>query len=119
MAITHAYYHEHVLIDSFNLCLPRQWHQKCLLAFLNAITKYGVFKFIPGNSSRNACWRFLALPLGFVFPSNGTRKAMTVFLNAYRNILQAHRYIVVAFHPEVFGYRSFIFSQRKAWCKSL
>ena len=65
------------------------------------------------------CWQFLASLLGFVFSNNGTRNALTIFLNAYKNILQAHGYIVVAFHLEVFGYCLFIFSQRKAWCKGL
>jgi hypothetical protein len=58
------------------------------------------------------CWHFLAQSLGLVFLSNGTRNAVTIFLNTCRNILQTYGYIVVAFHPKVFGYRSFIFFQR-------
>ena len=41
MVTIHAYDHDHVLLDSFNLCLPRQRLQKCLLAYLCAITRYG------------------------------------------------------------------------------
>jgi hypothetical protein len=66
-----------------------------------------------------ACWHFLAQSLGLMFPNNGTRNAVTIFLNTCRNTPQAYGYIIVAFYPEVFGYRSFIFSQRKAWYKSL
>jgi len=67
----------------------------------------------------NNYWHFLASSLGIVFPSNDTGNALTIFLNTCRNIPQAHGYIIVAFHPVVFRYRSFIFSQRKAWYKSL
>ena len=73
----------------------------------------------PKPISIDDCWRFLASPLGFVFPSSRTRNAVTIFLNTCRNIPQAHGYIVLAFHPEVFEYRSFIFSQSKIWCKSI
>ena len=80
---------------------------------------YPVTSAFPSNGARNACWHFLAQSLGLVFPRNGTRNAVTIFLNTCRNIPQAHGYIVVAFHPQVFWYRSFIFFPRKAWCKSL
>jgi hypothetical protein len=46
-----------------------------------------------------------------MFPSNGTRNDLRIFLNAYKNIPQEHGYIVVAFHQEVFGYHSIIFSK--------
>ena len=81
-----------------------------MLAFLSVITKCGYFKSIPGNGVRNACWHFLTQSLELVFPSNDTKNAVTIFLYTCRNIPQAYGYIVVAFHPEVFRYRSFIFS---------
>ena len=69
------------------------------------------------KSDGEGCWHFLASSLGLVFPRNGTRNALTIFLNANRNIPQAYGYIVVAFLPEIFGYHSFIFSQRMALLK--
>jgi hypothetical protein len=63
------------------------------------------------------CWHSLALLLGLVYPSNNTKECQPIGHNVYRYYPQAHGSIVVAFHPEVFGYHSFIFSQRKAWCK--
>jgi hypothetical protein len=39
MATIQTYYHEHVLLVSFNQCLPRQRRQKCLLALLNVIAR--------------------------------------------------------------------------------
>jgi hypothetical protein len=50
-----------------------------------------------GQADLSHYWYFLASLLGFVFPSNGTRSVVTIFLNTCRNILQAHGYIVVAF----------------------
>jgi hypothetical protein len=54
MATLHAYYHEHVLLDSL-----------INYAFL-------------GNGTTNACWHFLALPLRMgleAITGNGTRNA--------------------------------------------
>ena len=40
----------------------------------------------PKPISIDDCWRFLASPLGLVFPSNGTKNAVMIFLNTCRNI---------------------------------
>jgi hypothetical protein len=45
-----------------------------VLAFLNAITKYGVFKSNPGNGAKNACWHFLTISLRLMFPSDAAKK---------------------------------------------
>ena len=42
------------LVKSLHLVPSRQRHQKCLLAFLSAITRNGVVKLVPSNSVRNA-----------------------------------------------------------------
>jgi hypothetical protein len=42
---------------------------------------------------------------------------LLALLSTGRKTPQAHGYIVVEFHLEVFEYHSFIFSQRKVWCK--
>jgi hypothetical protein len=39
-----------------------------------------------------------------------------IVLNDYREYLQTHGSIVVAFHPKIFRVSLFIFSQRKARC---
>jgi hypothetical protein len=88
------------------------WH------FLTRSQKMGL-KPIPGHGVRNACWHFLASLLELVHPSNGTKEYQPIGHNVYKGYPQAHRPIIVAFHLKVFGYRSFIFSQRKAWCKNL
>jgi hypothetical protein len=78
----------------------------------------------PGNGTRNARWHFLAsllrTDLGPI-PSNNTRNVMLAFpgkdtkehqligLYNYRQCPQAHGFIVVAFHPEVFRVSLFIF----------
>jgi hypothetical protein len=59
MATTHAYYQKHVLVDSFNQCLSQQRRQKCLLAFLSAITKYGVLSASLSMLPRNTLMIFL------------------------------------------------------------
>ena len=59
--------------------LPRQWRQKCLLVFLNDIT-------------RN------------VIPSNGAEILLVYYGDRVHP--QAHGYTIVALHPRVFqGYR--------------
>jgi hypothetical protein len=60
-----------------------------------------------GNSVRNACWHSLASLLELVYPSNGTKECQLIGHNVYRGYPQAHGSIVIAFHPEVFGYHSF------------
>ncbi len=63
--------------------LSRQWRQKCLLVFLNDIT-------------RN------------IIPSNGTEILLVYY--GYRVHPQAHGYTIVAFHLRVFqGYRIYFF----------
>jgi hypothetical protein len=89
----------------------------CLLAFLSMITKNGGLDPPMVTIPKTPCWHSLALVLGLVYPSNSTKECQPIGHNVYRYYPQAHGSIVVAFHPEVFGYRSFIFSQRKAWCK--
>ncbi len=62
--------------------LPRQRHQKCLLLFLNDIT-------------RN------------IIPSNGAEILLVYY--GYRVHPQAHGYTIVVFHPRVFqGYRIYL-----------
>ena len=62
--------------------LPRQRGQKCLLVFLNDIT-------------RN------------IIPSNGAEILLVYY--GYRVHPQAHGYTIVAFHPRVFqGYRIYL-----------
>jgi hypothetical protein len=65
-----------------------------------------------GNGVRNACWHSLASLLELVYPSNNTKECQPIGHNVYRGYPQVHGSIVVAFYPEVFGYHSFIFSQR-------
>jgi hypothetical protein len=58
------------------------------------------------------CWHFLTSSLGFVFLAMALGNAYVVCLNDYRINLQAHRYTIVAFHPESIQVSLFIFSRR-------
>jgi hypothetical protein len=39
MATLHAYYYEHIIMNLNHLSLPQQQRQKCLLVFLNIVTR--------------------------------------------------------------------------------
>jgi hypothetical protein len=88
-----------------------------MLVFHSMITKNGGLDPPMVNVPETPCWHSLALLLGLLYPSNSTKECQSIGHNIYIYYLEAHESIIVAFHLEVFGYRSFIFSQRKAWCK--
>jgi archaellum biogenesis ATPase FlaH len=70
------------------------------------------------NQVEAPCWRLLAQSLGMVLPSNGTKNAVMIFLNTCRKIPQAHRYIIIAFHPKVLGIVHLYFSKGRHGVKA-
>jgi hypothetical protein len=81
-----------------------------MLVFLSKITKNGGLDPPMITVPETPCWHYLALLLGLVYPSNSTKECEPIGHNIYRFYPQAHGSIIVAFHPEVFEYRLFIFS---------
>jgi hypothetical protein len=119
MATIHACYHDHIMIEPYYPMPSPTTTPEMLVGVSKHDHQEWGFWPTHGNSVRNACWHSLASLLELVYPSSNTQECQPIGHNIYRGYSQAHRSIVVAFHPEVLlGYRYLYFPVGRHGIKS-